>query len=63
MWPSLGLSSFSSPGRSVGDFGAGVAQACDPAQKNLDAWFGRVAGRPSAEQSLHPAAVTAGMRA
>ncbi len=29
----------------------------------LDAWFGRVAGRPSAEQSLHPAAVTAGMRA
>ena len=45
------------------DFGAGVGQARDPEQKNLDAWFGRVAGRPSAEHSLHPAAVAAGMRA
>ena len=45
------------------DFGAGVGQSLDPAQKNVDAWFGRVAARPSAEQSLHPAAVAAGMRA
>lgn len=43
------------------DFGAGIGQTRDPELKNLDAWFGRVAARPSAEQSLHPAA--GGMRA
>ncbi len=45
------------------DFGAGVGQTRDPEQKNLDAWFGRVAARPSADRSLHPAAAAAGMRA
>ncbi len=45
------------------DFGAGIGQTRDPEQKNLDAWFGRVAARPSAEQSLHPAAAAGGMRA
>ena len=45
------------------DFGAGIGQTRDPEQKNLDAWFGRVAARPSAEQSLHPAAAASGMRA
>ncbi len=45
------------------DFGAGVGQTRDPEQKNLDAWFGRVAARPSADRSLHPAASAAGMRA
>ena len=45
------------------DFGAGIGQTRDPELKNLDAWFGRVAARPSAEQSLHPAAAAGGMRA
>ena len=45
------------------DFGAGVGQTRNSEQKNLDAWFGRVAARPSADQSLHPAAVADGMRA
>jgi glutathione S-transferase len=45
------------------DFGTGVGQPRDPANKNLAAWFERVGKRPSAEASIHPAAKTAGMRA
>jgi glutathione S-transferase len=45
------------------DFGSGVGQPLDPALKNVDAWFQRMSARPSAEASLHPAAVAAGMRA
>ena len=36
------------------DFGRGVNQAFDPSLKNLNAWFERVGGRPSAKASLHP---------
>jgi len=42
------------------DFGAGVGQPLDPALKNIDAWFKRVAARPSAAASLHPAAAATG---
>lgn len=45
------------------DFGAGVGQPLDPKLANLTAWMERVAKRPSAEASLHPAAKAAGMRA
>lgn len=45
------------------DFAAGVGQPRDPSLANLDAWFARVNGRPSAEASLHPAARAGGMRA
>lgn len=45
------------------DFGTGVGQPRDPSLKNVDAWFERVAARPTAEASLHPAAGPAGMRA
>jgi glutathione S-transferase len=45
------------------DFGAGVGQPVDPANTNVTAWFERVGSRPSAEKSLHPAAVAGGMRA
>ena len=45
------------------DFGTGVGQPVDPALKNVSAWFERSNGRPSAEASLHPAAVAGGMRA
>jgi glutathione S-transferase len=45
------------------DFGAGVGQPVDPANANVTAWFERVGSRPSAEKSLHPAAVAGGMRA
>lgn len=45
------------------DFFAGVGQPLDPAKKELGAWFGRVAARPSADASLHPAARAGGMRA
>lgn len=44
------------------DFAAGVGQTIDPGLKNVTAWFQRVAGRPSAEASLHPAAEKVGMR-
>jgi glutathione S-transferase len=45
------------------DFGAGVGQPFDPALKNVSDWFARVNARPSAERSLHPAAIAGGMRA
>lgn len=44
------------------DFFAGVGQPLDPKQGNVGAWFQRVAARPSAEASLHPAAKAAGVR-
>jgi glutathione S-transferase len=36
------------------DFGASVGQKLDPANRNLAAWFERVAGRPSAAASAQP---------
>ncbi len=45
------------------DFGAGIGQTRDPELKDLDGWFSRVAARPSAEKSIHPAAAAGGMRA
>ena len=45
------------------DFATGVGQPLSPDNRSLAAWFGRVAARPSAEQSLHPAAREGGMRA
>ena len=45
------------------DFFAGVGQPRDTELKNLDAWFGRVNERPSAEASLHANAGAVGMRA
>ena len=45
------------------DFGGGIGQPLDPALENLGKWFERVAARPSAEGSLHPAAKAGGMRA
>jgi glutathione S-transferase len=45
------------------DFFAGTGQPLDPALENLGAWFARVGARPSAETSLHPAAIASGMRA
>jgi len=44
------------------DFAGGVGQPLDPAKRNLGAWFDRVSARPSAEASLNPAAVNAGLR-
>jgi glutathione S-transferase len=44
------------------DFGGTVGQPLDPGLGNLCAWMARVAGRPSAEASLHPAAGGIGMR-
>ena len=44
------------------DFGAGVGQTIDPGLKNVNAWFERMASRPSAEASQHPATERAGMR-
>lgn len=44
------------------DFGASVAQPLDPALKNVNAWFKRVAERPSAKKSLHPASAQTGMK-
>jgi glutathione S-transferase len=44
------------------DFGCGVGQPLDPAKRHLHAWFERVNGRASADASLHPAAVNAGLR-
>jgi glutathione S-transferase len=45
------------------DFGKGVGQPLDPANKNLTAWYDRVNARPSATNSLHPIAKAGGMRA
>ena len=38
------------------DFAKGVGQPLEPELKNLSAWYARVAARPSAKASLHPAA-------
>lgn len=45
------------------DFFATVGQPLDAEKKNVGAWFERVAARPSADASLHPAAKSGGMRA
>ncbi len=45
------------------DFGAGVGQPFDPSLGNVKQWFDAVAGRDSAEASLHPVAAAGGMRA
>lgn len=44
------------------DFAQGVGQPLDPAQRNVKTWFDRVGARPSAQASLNPAAVNAGLR-
>ncbi len=44
------------------DFGAGVGQPLDRSLPELAAWFNRMAKRPSADASLHPAAAAVGMR-
>ncbi len=44
------------------DFGKGVGQPFDAGLEHLSAWFDRVAKRPSAESSIHPAARAGGMR-
>ncbi|MGE0857674.1 MAG: glutathione S-transferase family protein [Gammaproteobacteria bacterium] len=38
------------------DFAKGVGQPLEPEFANLTAWYARVAARPSAQSSLHPAA-------
>lgn len=45
------------------DFGGSVGQPIDPAHTHVTAWFERMGARPSAEESIHPAAAAAGMRA
>lgn len=44
------------------DFGSGVGQSIDPSLDNVNRWLGHTAARPSAQASLHPAAVAAGIR-
>lgn len=44
------------------DFGAGVGQKIPPKADKVQAWFERVAARPSAEKSLSAAALKAGFR-
>lgn len=44
------------------DFGGGVGQKIDPSLKNVNAWFKRVDGRPSAKASLHPGSAKLGMK-
>lgn len=44
------------------DFAAGVGQPRPPELRNVASWFERVAARPSAEKSLHPAATQVKMR-
>jgi glutathione S-transferase len=44
------------------DFGASVGQPLPDGVKRVQAWFARVAARPSATASLHPAAEQLGMR-
>lgn len=48
---------------SFADFGAGVGQPAPAELPRVNAWFQRVAARPSAERSIHPAARAGGMRA
>ena len=43
------------------DFGASVGQAISDDHRNLQSWFGRVAERPSADASRHPAAAALGV--
>jgi len=45
------------------DFAPGVGQPIDPALKNVAGVLERIASRPSAEGSIHPAAKAGGMRA
>jgi glutathione S-transferase len=45
------------------DFAPGVGQPIDPILKNVAGLLERVASRPSAEESIHPAAKASGMRA
>lgn len=40
-----------------------ICEYLDPKLENVNAWFARVARRPSAEGSLHPVAKAGGMRA
>lgn len=44
------------------DFGAGLGQTIPAEAKNVKAWFDRVAARPSASASLHPAHAQIGMK-
>jgi glutathione S-transferase len=44
------------------DFGGSVGQKIDPSLKNVNAWFKRVDGRPSAKTSLHPGSAQTGMK-
>ena len=44
------------------DFGVSVGQPIDPKLASLGDWYGRVAARPSAAASLHPAAAQIAVR-
>jgi glutathione S-transferase len=44
------------------DFASGVGQTMDKTLDNLTSWFSRVESRPSARESLHPAAEKVGMK-
>ena len=44
------------------EFGGSVGQPLDPGLKNIAAWMERVAARPAAKASLHPAAEQVGMK-
>jgi glutathione S-transferase len=44
------------------DFAAGVGQSIDPSLANVNAWFKRIDGRPSAKASLHPASAQLKMK-
>jgi glutathione S-transferase len=44
------------------DFGGSVGQKIDPSLKNVNAWFKRVDGRPSAKASLHPGSAQTGLK-
>ena len=44
------------------DFASGVGQSMDATLGNLTSWFARIESRPSAAESLHPAAEKVGMR-
>jgi glutathione S-transferase len=44
------------------DFAASVGQPFDPALPNIGPWFARIAARPSASASLHPACKPGGVR-
>ncbi|MCD6663167.1 MAG: hypothetical protein LT082_07185 [Comamonas sp.] len=44
------------------DFGASVGQPLDRALARVTPWFDRVAARPSAQASLHPACKPGGVR-